>query len=378
LTAPKAGILLVGEHPWEDRKFQVGDVVQPGWTVVELPELAAMRVEATVSDVDDGRVAAGAHATCTLDAWPDQPLSGTVREVAPVAQEVGQKSLRRAFKVVVALDRTDPERMRPGMSVKVEVRGTPVASQLTAPRAALDPHRRLPTGGERPIESGHAMRSAAWWPGLSEDRRGAQTVTRALAAPSSLRGLLRRCRHRSPSRRAIPADRRRVTGAMKAVDHPDPPPPIGDHWEFDRRDGARGDRRERRPSPFDALEMRELQEMQNEAEAAARTLEKQRADGQMARGPPARSPRPRPPSTRPPSRPTSRPTTAVMEIKPPGWTTSWRRSTTGRAPRSSRQRQDDAAVARLSENLAYTRAGGGAENIARMNVPSPRRHRIYR
>ena len=151
LTAPKAGILLVGEHPWEGRKFQVGDVVQPGWTVVELPELSTMRVEATLSDVDDGRIAAGARATCTLDAWPDLPLSGTVREVAPVAQEVGRESLRRAFKVVIDLDRTDPERMRPGMSVKVEVRGAPVAGALTAPRAALDmsgPAAFL-AGGER-------------------------------------------------------------------------------------------------------------------------------------------------------------------------------------------------------------------------------------
>ncbi len=157
LTAPKAGILLVGEHPWEGRKFQVGDVVQPGWTVVELPDLSAMRVEATLSDVDDGRVTAGAHATCTLDAYPDDPFIGTIREVAPVAQEMGQQSLRRAFKVVIALDRTDPERMRPGMSVKVEVRGAPVAGALTAPRAALDvaaPAAFL-AGGERvPVELG--------------------------------------------------------------------------------------------------------------------------------------------------------------------------------------------------------------------------------
>lgn len=157
LTAPKAGILLVGEHPWEGRKFQVGDVVQPGWTVVELPDMSAMRVEATLSDVDDGRIAAGAHATCTLDAHPDLPFTGTVREVAPVAQEIGQQSLRRGFKVVIALDRTDAERMRPGMSVKVEVRGAPIKGALTAPRAALDiaaPAAFLASGERVPVELG--------------------------------------------------------------------------------------------------------------------------------------------------------------------------------------------------------------------------------
>jgi HlyD family secretion protein len=157
LTAPKAGILLVGEHPWEERKFQVGDVVQPGWTVVELPDLSTMRVEAILSDVDDGRVAAGSRATCTLDAHPDLPFTCTVREVAPVAQEVGQQSLRRAFKVVIELERTDPDKMRPGMSVKVEVHGAPVRGALTAPRAALDMSASAAflAGGEKvPVELG--------------------------------------------------------------------------------------------------------------------------------------------------------------------------------------------------------------------------------
>jgi len=47
--------------------------------------------------------------------------------------------------------------MRPGMSVKVEVRGAPVQGALTAPRAALDmagPAAFL-AGGERvPVELG--------------------------------------------------------------------------------------------------------------------------------------------------------------------------------------------------------------------------------
>ncbi|HYU16694.1 MAG TPA: HlyD family efflux transporter periplasmic adaptor subunit [Candidatus Acidoferrum sp.] len=138
LRAPRGGILLVGQHPWEGRKFEAGDVTQPGWTVVELPDLGAMRVEAHLSDVDDGRLAAGAPGRCTLDAFPDLPFDGTVVELAPVAQAMAPRSLRRGFRVVVSLARTDPERMRPGMSVKVEVTGALVRGALLAPRAGLD------------------------------------------------------------------------------------------------------------------------------------------------------------------------------------------------------------------------------------------------
>ncbi|HUS66419.1 MAG TPA: efflux RND transporter periplasmic adaptor subunit [Kofleriaceae bacterium] len=158
LSAPKDGILLIGEHPWEDRKLQVGDVMQPGWTAAELPELGAIVVDARLSDVDDGRLAAGARARCTLDAYPETAWEGTVREVAPVAQEMGE-GLRRAFRVKIALDRTDRDRMRPGMSVRVEVLGPEVANALLVPRAALalggeKPAARLASGALQPVTLG--------------------------------------------------------------------------------------------------------------------------------------------------------------------------------------------------------------------------------
>ena len=41
LIAPRDGVAIIGDHPWEGRKFQVGDTVQPGWTIVEMPDFSA-------------------------------------------------------------------------------------------------------------------------------------------------------------------------------------------------------------------------------------------------------------------------------------------------------------------------------------------------
>ena len=41
LNAPRDGIIVIGEHPWEERKFQIGDTVQPGWTIVSLPDFSS-------------------------------------------------------------------------------------------------------------------------------------------------------------------------------------------------------------------------------------------------------------------------------------------------------------------------------------------------
>lgn len=128
LTAPYAGVAVVADHPWEPRKLQPGDNAWVGMPLVRLPDLAAMNVEAKLSDVDQGRVGAGDRVLLTLDAYPDESFSGTVTEVSPIAREERGESLRRFFDVLIEPDRKagdglaglDPERMRPGMSVKVE------------------------------------------------------------------------------------------------------------------------------------------------------------------------------------------------------------------------------------------------------------------
>ena len=137
LTAPVDGIFLVGTHPWEDRKLQTGDTVWVGLTVGTIPDLGSLVVEARLPDVDDGSVAPGMPARVVLDTHPGSAFEGTVREVAPVAQDQGQKSFRRFFKTVIDLAAPDPERMIPGMSARVEVVAERREDALLAPRAAL-------------------------------------------------------------------------------------------------------------------------------------------------------------------------------------------------------------------------------------------------
>lgn len=182
LTAPRDGIFLVGRHPWEDRKLQVGDTVWPGATVARIPDLSRMVVQARLSDVDEGRVQPGMEVTCIVDAYPDRPVPGSVRAVSPVAHEPSRQSPRRFFDVVVDLQGADAEILRPGLSVRVEVRTRTLDDVLVAPRAGLDLSAdpivaRVAGGTTTPIEIGACTAQACVIEsGLSEgDRlRGAQ------------------------------------------------------------------------------------------------------------------------------------------------------------------------------------------------------------
>ncbi|HVT57903.1 MAG TPA: efflux RND transporter periplasmic adaptor subunit [Thermoanaerobaculia bacterium] len=138
LKAPRPGVVLIADHPWEGRKFREGDNVWTGMRVATLPDLGSMVVEAALSDVDDGRVTPGDEALCTLDAHPGFSVHGRVAEISPVARESDRAPLLRFFPVRVELDQIDPRRLRPGMSVRVEISGRPAPPALLAPRAAID------------------------------------------------------------------------------------------------------------------------------------------------------------------------------------------------------------------------------------------------
>jgi HlyD family secretion protein len=159
LRAPRAGIVLAALHPWEGRKVQEGDSVWIGMVVATLPELSSMEVQAALSDVDDGKVTAGMAAACVLDAYPGESFRARVVAVSPVAREADRNPLLRYFPVRLQLLRGDPLRMRPGMSVRVEVEPPAARDAVVVPRAALDlaaspPRALLAAGGSVPVRLG--------------------------------------------------------------------------------------------------------------------------------------------------------------------------------------------------------------------------------
>jgi hypothetical protein len=130
-------VFVIDDHPWEGRKFQVGDNVWQGMTLASMPDLKMpLDIHADLSDVDDGKVAVGMTGTCTLDAYPADPTPCTVKRVSPVARDLGKKSLRRGFNVILGLQRDDTARERPGLSVKIELTGAPVPG-VVVPRGAV-------------------------------------------------------------------------------------------------------------------------------------------------------------------------------------------------------------------------------------------------
>jgi hypothetical protein len=177
LKAPSAGTVIVGDH-WEGRKLQVADEIPIGFNVVRMPDLQQIRVKAWLSDVDDGKVEMDQPAEIVLDAYPDQVLKGKILEIAAVAREASERSLRRVFQVSLAVEEGEAGRLRPGMSARVEVVADRRADALLVPREAL----AFGDSGAAVILAGGARQAVTVGP-----CNAAACVTTALAAGTPLR-----------------------------------------------------------------------------------------------------------------------------------------------------------------------------------------------
>ncbi len=136
VSAPRSGIFLVGRH-WrrdEDRRFQVGDSVWPGFPIASIPDPTRMEVDARLSAVDHGRVSVGMPARVVLDIFPDRSFEAEVAAVGSVSDAAPE---RPGFPVRVSLRQRDPALMRPGLSVRVDVLRGRFQGALVVPRSAV-------------------------------------------------------------------------------------------------------------------------------------------------------------------------------------------------------------------------------------------------
>lgn len=137
LYAPRDGVVVIPNHPWENRKIGVGDMLFVGAAVVEIASLEHLRIRAMLPDVDDGAIKSGMPAICTPDMLPDVRIPGTVRSVTQVARQPDRGSQRRVFEVIVDMDEQPPVPLQPGMLVRVEVETARLNDVLTIPRSLL-------------------------------------------------------------------------------------------------------------------------------------------------------------------------------------------------------------------------------------------------
>lgn len=119
------------------RPVRVGDAVFPNQPFLALPDLSNLVVQVYVPEADLARVQPGMKARVAPLAYPDRVLAGTVESLGPAAQSrPGFPSWQRYVRALVRLDEQDA-RLRPGMSLRVEVVTYERPDAVLVPRAGV-------------------------------------------------------------------------------------------------------------------------------------------------------------------------------------------------------------------------------------------------
>lgn len=137
ITAPRNGTVVYVTN-WRGDKKKVGDTCWWMERVVEIPDLARMIARGDIDEVDAGKVAVGQRVTIRLDAHPDEEFHGTItRAGQTVQQQQGTRDPLKVLQVEIALDRSDPAKMRPGMRFQGTVELARARNAVLIPRKAV-------------------------------------------------------------------------------------------------------------------------------------------------------------------------------------------------------------------------------------------------
>ena len=121
LTTSTAGEVLYAVDDWSGRKVQVGDTVfttsrvaHPRYVLARGPGLDQRNAHSAHHDRRERR--------SSLDAYPERHFKGIILEIWKSADARRRWGRAHYFKVRIEMEKLDPEIMKPGMSVKCEVR----------------------------------------------------------------------------------------------------------------------------------------------------------------------------------------------------------------------------------------------------------------
>jgi HlyD family secretion protein len=145
LRAPAGGMVNVltnyrASGPWggQQVEFREGDRAWPGASIMELPDLSSVHLEARLDEADRSRLRVGQEAKIRIEAIPGREFKATIERISVLAKVDYSSGWppTRNFELGLVLDEIDPK-IRPGMSAVARIATDVVPDVLLVPSEAI-------------------------------------------------------------------------------------------------------------------------------------------------------------------------------------------------------------------------------------------------
>jgi len=134
--ADRDGIVIY-KPKWNGDRFQVGENVWSGQSIIEIPDLNTIIAEAFIPEVDLGRLKLGQHAEISIDALPGKTFTGEVKSMGTLVHPKSWDIPNKVLEARIVLDKLDTTLLRPSMSVKVKIETGSIPDVIAVPLKAL-------------------------------------------------------------------------------------------------------------------------------------------------------------------------------------------------------------------------------------------------
>jgi RND family efflux transporter MFP subunit len=144
ITAPYAGrVLSLAARP--GMIVTGADAGREGNTLLELADLAQLRVEAAINEIDVAVLTLGMPVEITFESVPEAKASGSITFIAPAAGKApggegtgtaASSGGSRDFPLQIAIEKSHP-RVRPGMTARVHIETAAATQALAVPHNAV-------------------------------------------------------------------------------------------------------------------------------------------------------------------------------------------------------------------------------------------------
>jgi HlyD family secretion protein len=140
IKAPITGFLVFQPNysqGWMNAKpFKVGDNVWPGGELAEMPDLSTLQMDATVEEIDRGRISIDQDVRIRVDSLPELDMAGKVSNISILAEQSNEFPPTRSFRAYAAIPHPDT-RLRPGMNAGMDIIVNRLPSAISIPSKAL-------------------------------------------------------------------------------------------------------------------------------------------------------------------------------------------------------------------------------------------------
>lgn len=136
VKATRDGIVIFVQD-WDGEKKKVGDNAWRGEPIIEIPDLNRMKARGSIDESESGKIRIGQTVTFRLDAHPDTEIRGKIDYVGESVRRESANLPLKVLPVEIALEKTDPEMMKPGMRFRGVVEIERIPDVVTVPLDAV-------------------------------------------------------------------------------------------------------------------------------------------------------------------------------------------------------------------------------------------------